>query len=71
MLVVLAAFQAMRGRSSSNSVRHAYQGGSESFVSQLNSGGVRSVLVNTTAQTIQVKPASGATYTIKIGRAHV
>ena len=44
---------------SSTSVAHSYQGGSQSFVSQLNSGQVSSVVVNTTAQTIQVTPKSG------------
>ena len=66
VIVVMAAFQAMRSGRSSNSVTHYYQGGSQSFVSQLNSGDVQSVAVNTTAQTIQVQPTSGngSAYTI-------
>ncbi len=63
VLVLLAAVQAMRGRSGSTTP-HAYQGGGQSFVSQLNAGKVADVLVNTTAQTIQVTPTSGQTYTI-------
>jgi cell division protease FtsH len=63
VLVLLVAVQAIRGRSST-STPHAYQGGSQSFVGQLNSGDVQSVLVNTTAQTIQVTPTSGPAYTI-------
>jgi cell division protease FtsH len=64
VLVALTLVQAMRGRSSSSSVHHAYQGGSQSFVGQLSSGKVQSVIVNTAAQTIEVKPTSGPTYTI-------
>ena len=63
VIVLLAAFQAMRGRGTT-APQHAYQGGGGSFTSQLNSGDVQAVLVNTTAQTIQVKPTSGPTYTI-------
>ena len=63
VIVMLAAVQAMRSRGTP-AAQHAYQGGGESFTSQLNSGDVQSVLVNTTAQTIQVKPNSGPTYTI-------
>jgi cell division protease FtsH len=63
VIVLLAAVQAMRSRGTP-AAQHAYQGGGESFTSQLNSGDVQSVLVNTTAQTIQVKPNSGPTYTI-------
>jgi cell division protease FtsH len=63
VIVLLAAVQAMRSRGTP-AVQHAYQGGGESFTSQLNSGDVQSVLVNTTAQTIQVKPTSGPAYTI-------
>src|SRR5665647_1436568 len=63
VLVALTLVQAMRGRSSSSSVHYAYQGGSQSFVGQLSSGKVQSVIVNTAAQTIEVKPTSGPTYT--------
>ena len=42
----------------------AFQGGANSFVAQLNGGEVSNVVVNTTAQTIQVTPKSGAAYTI-------
>ena len=63
VLVALTLVQARRGGSSS-SVHHAYQGGSQSFVGQLSSGKVQSVIVNTAAQTIEVKPTSGPTYTI-------
>jgi len=66
IVVVLVLVQTVMRGNSSSSVKYAYQGGSQSFVSQLNSDDVSSVLVNTTAQTIQVTPTSGhgPTYTI-------
>jgi cell division protease FtsH len=63
VIVLLAAFQAMRSRGTT-APQHAYQGGGGSFTSQLNSGDVQKVLINTTAQTIQVTPKSGPPYTI-------
>ena len=45
-------------------VKYAFQGGSNSFVTQLNGGEVSSVLVNTTAQTIQVTLTDKSAYTI-------
>ena len=47
-----------------SSVSHAYQGGPSSFVAQLQAGQVRSVTVDTSAQTIAVIPAGGTPYTI-------
>jgi cell division protease FtsH len=64
VIVVMAAFQAMRSGRNNNSVTHFYQGNSQSFVSQLNAGEVQSVVVNTTAQTIQVEPKGSPVYTI-------
>jgi cell division protease FtsH len=65
MMVVLMVVASMVLRSKSSSgVTYTYQGGSQSFVSQLNANDVSAVLVNTTAQTIQVTPKSGPTYTI-------
>ncbi len=64
VILVVTVLTVMRGRGSSSGGTYAYQGGSRSFVSQLNSGRVSAVLVNTTAQTIQVTPKSGLTYTI-------
>jgi cell division protease FtsH len=63
VLVLLALVQTVRGRNSS-SATHAYQGASQSFVSDLNNGNVSSVLINTTAETIQVTPKNGAAYTV-------
>ncbi|MGZ4199410.1 MAG: ATP-dependent metallopeptidase FtsH/Yme1/Tma family protein, partial [Thermoleophilia bacterium] len=64
IVVLLVVVQmVMRSKSSTSAVKYSYQGGSQSFVSQLNSGDVKSVLVNTSAQTIQVTSTSG-TYTI-------
>jgi cell division protease FtsH len=61
LLVVVSTV--MRGRGSP-SVTHAFQGDSQSFVSELNGGDVSSVLINTTATTIQVTPKNGPAYTI-------
>jgi cell division protease FtsH len=60
VVVLLVAVQTvMRGKSSNPSSVKNFQGGSQSFVSQLNGGEVKSVLVNTTAETIQVTPTAG------------
>ena len=61
LLVVAATL--MRGKSS-NAVTFDYGGTSQSFLGQLNSGKVSAVLINMTAQTVQVTPMSGPTYTI-------
>ena len=63
MVLLVLAETVMRGKSS-NAVKYSYGGASQSFVSQLNGGKVSSVLINTSAQTIQVTPTSGPTYTI-------
>ena len=63
VLVFVIGSALLRSRSS-NGVAHTYQGASNSFVSQLDSGQVSAVLVNTTAQTVQVTPKSGAAYTV-------
>ncbi|HUK76542.1 MAG TPA: AAA family ATPase, partial [Thermoleophilia bacterium] len=52
----------MRNKSSAG-VKYAFQGSPNSFVTQLNRGEVSNVVVNTTAQTIQVTSTTG-TYTI-------
>ena len=60
VVVLLVAVQTvMRGKSSNPSSVKNFQGGTQSFVSQLNGGEVKSVLVNTTAETIQVTPTTG------------
>ena len=67
IVVLLVVVQTvMRSKSTGNGTKPSYQGGSQSFVSQLNSGQVSSVLVNTTAETIQVTPTAGhgSPYTI-------
>ena len=64
IVVLLVIVQTVMKGKSSSAVKYAFQGGSQSFVSQLNGGDVSSVLVNTTAQTIQVTPKSGPAYTI-------
>ena len=65
VFVALVVVQALHSRSggSGSSVQYTYEGGSHSFVSQLNAGKVQSVLINTSSQTIQVTPTSGPTYT--------
>src|SRR5665811_2598461 len=45
IVVVLVLVQTVMRGNSSSSVKYAYQGGSQSFVSQLNSDDVSSVLV--------------------------
>ena len=60
VVVLLVAVQTvMRGKNSNPSSVKNFQGGTQSFVSQLNGGEVKSVLVNTTAETIQVTPTTG------------
>ena len=55
IVVLLVIVQTVMKGKSSSAVKYAFQGGSQSFVSQLNGGDVSSVLVNTTAQTICAK----------------
>ena len=64
VFLVLTVFTMVRGRGSGTSVHHPYAGGSQSFVGQLDSGQVKSVIVSPAAQTIDVTPTSGAAYTI-------
>ena len=54
----------MHGRSGGSGVHYFYAGGSPSFVGQLDSGKVKSVSINLSAQTVTVTPSSGAPYTI-------
>jgi cell division protease FtsH len=64
-IVIVLVFASVLLRSRTNSgVAHSYQGNNNSFVSQLNSGDISAVLVNTTAQTVQVAPKAGPTYTV-------
>ncbi len=64
IVVLLVVVQTVTKSKSGGGVKYAYQGGSQSFISQLNSNNVSSVVINTTAQTIQVTPKSGPAYTI-------
>ncbi|MGD0998486.1 MAG: ATP-dependent metallopeptidase FtsH/Yme1/Tma family protein, partial [Thermoleophilia bacterium] len=64
IVVLLVVVQTVTKSKSGGGVKYAYQGGSQSFISQLNSDNVSSVVINTTAQTIQVTPKSGPAYTI-------
>ena len=59
VMLVVIVLTVMRGRGSTSGATYAYQGGANSFVSQLNSGQVSAVLVNTTAQTVRVTPTTG------------
>ena len=63
-IVVVILFASLLLRSHTSGVTHSYQGNSNSFVSQLNSGDVSAVLMNTTAQTVKVTPKAGPTYTV-------
>ena len=68
VVVLLVAVQTvMRGKSSNPSSVKNFQGGTQSFVSQLNGGEVKSVLVNTTAETIQVTPTTGNGPVLSLG----
>jgi cell division protease FtsH len=64
VLVALTVVQVIQGRGRSSSVQYYYEGGSPSFVGQLDSGKVKSVSINLSAQTVTVTPTSGAPYTI-------
>ena len=63
VLILLFAAQALRSGGSS-AVHYTYQGGPHSFVGQLDSGQVRSVSIDLTAQTVAVEPTSGPPYAI-------
>ena len=63
VVLLVVAQTVLRGKSSS-AVKVDYGGTGQSFLSQLNSGKVSAVLINMTAQTIQVTPTSGPTYTV-------
>ena len=64
VLVALALVQMIHGRSGASGVHYFYAGGSPSFAGQLESGKVKSVSINLSAQTVTVTPSSGAPYTI-------
>ncbi len=64
IVILIVIVEAVMRDKSSNAVKYAFQGGSNSFVTQLNGGEVSSVLVNTTAQTIQVTLTDKSAYTI-------
>jgi cell division protease FtsH len=64
--VMVFLVPALLNRGNTAASAHAYQGGSGSFVGDLTATptNVRSVLVNTTNQSIQVTPVSGSVYTV-------
>ena len=62
--VMVFLVPALLNKSSGTATAHPYQGGSGSFVGDLTNNNVRSVLVNTTNQSVQVTPNSGSTYTV-------
>ena len=62
VVLLVVAQTVLRGKNS-NAVKVDYGGSGQSFLSQLNSGKVSAVLINTSAQTVQVTPTSGPTYT--------
>ena len=64
VIVLLVIVQTVARGKSSSAVPYAYQGTGKSFVSDLSNGNVSAVLINTTAQTIQVTPKNGAAYTV-------
>ncbi len=66
IVILVVVVQAVIKNKSGSNVKYPFQGTSQSFVSQLNRGEVSTVLVNTTAQTIQVglNDATKTTYTI-------
>ena len=64
IVILIVIVEAVMRDKSSSAVKYAFQGGSNSFVTQLNGGEVSSVLVNTTAQTIQVTLTDKSAYTI-------
>jgi len=64
IVILIVIVEAVMRNKSSDGVKYAFQGGANSFVTQLNGGEVSSVLVNTTAQTIQVTLADKSSYTI-------
>ena len=62
--VMVFLVPALLNKTSGTATAHPYQGGSGSFVGDLTNNNVRSVLVNTTNQSVQVTPNSGSTYTV-------
>ena len=66
IVILIVVVQAVIKNKNGSNVKYPFQGTSQSFVSQLNRGEVSTVLVNTTAQTIQValNDPSKTTYTI-------
>ena len=63
IVILIVIVEAVMRNKSSDGVKYAFQGSPNSFVTQLNRGEVSNVVVNTTAQTIQVTSTTG-TYTI-------
>ncbi|HJW75285.1 MAG TPA: AAA family ATPase, partial [Thermoleophilia bacterium] len=64
VIVLLIIVQTVVRGQSSSAVPYAYQGTGKSFVGDLSNGNVSAVLINTTAQTIQVTPNNGPAYTV-------
>ena len=64
VFVALTLVQVLHSRSSTNVVHYTYAGGPHSFTGQLNSGQVKAVSIDLTAQTVTVQSTSAASYTI-------
>jgi cell division protease FtsH len=63
-LVLAIIVPGILSRRGSSTPAHAYQGGSNSFVSDLNANNVSRVVINTTNQTLQVTDLNGSQYTV-------
>ncbi|HZL65383.1 MAG TPA: hypothetical protein VFD50_10645 [Thermoleophilia bacterium] len=64
MLLLASVALTLHSRSTSSVVHYAYAGGPHSFTGQLNSGQVKAVSIDLTAQTVTVQSTSAASYTI-------
>jgi cell division protease FtsH len=62
--VMVFLVPALLNRGNSATSAHAYQGGGSSFVGDLTNQNVKSVVVNTTNQSVQVTTNSGSQYTV-------
>ena len=64
LIVLIFAFQTQLRSSKSSTATPTLQGPAPSFANDLQSNRVKSVVINTRDQTIQVTPVSGASYTV-------
>ena len=66
IVIIVAMFIefVIQGNDTTTTAKFTYQGSEQSFVNDLENGNVKSVVVNTKDQTLQVTPASGEPYQV-------